>query len=221
MNPRIEVRNIPSPLGWERARPIQPQLVWHHIIPFSVLRDVWNSLVDQQVSTELAEARVAIRQYLLLLNRHQPRVDELIDRIRAENTDQERAGHHRLLPLRDHEADDLRRAAVWPAWNTVEGPQQRSDDPGDWYIDRFTAGLPALEAARMRAIEILFGQLQAFIRAAPGSAGLRALAQAASRARTGVSCDEPIRFRPQMWVFDEDTSRWHKARDRGRKAPAA
>jgi hypothetical protein len=60
-------------------------MAWHHIIPYPVLRDVWNRLVDQHIATQLAEARVAIRQYLLLCNRNQPKLDDLIDRMRAES----------------------------------------------------------------------------------------------------------------------------------------
>jgi hypothetical protein len=190
---------------------------WHHIIPRSLLRDVWNSLVDRHLATELAEARLAIRGYLLLSNRNLANADLLIDRIRAENTSQRRAGHHHLQPLTVAEAHQLATAAVWPAWNAVEGPQRRSDDPQDRYFDRFTAGLTAPEAARMRAIEVLFGHLQTFANArpCPGPAGLRALAQAASIARSVVAYDQPIRFRPEMWVA-EGGGLWRKLRDRER-----
>jgi hypothetical protein len=129
---------------------------WHHIIPSALLREVWNRLVDKHIATQLAEARVAIRQYLLLVDSTLPKLDELIDRMRAENTDQRRASHHDLRPLEVFEANKLATAATWPAWNTVEGPNGRSDDPSDSYLDRFTAGLTAEEMARMRAIEDYF-----------------------------------------------------------------
>jgi len=189
-------------------------MAWHHIIPFSLLRQVWNRLVDQHVATELAEARVVIRQYLLLADRNQPNVDALIDRMRAVNTDQRRAGHHNLQPLTVSEAHQLATAAVWPAWNAVEGPQRRSDDPEDRYFDRFTSGLTIDEAARMTAIEVLYRQLQAFANAgpAPGRVSLRALAQAVSGARPMLRCDLPIRYRPEMWVAD-GAGVWRKRRD--------
>lgn len=189
-------------------------MAWHHIIPFSLLREVWNRLVDQQIATELAEARVAIRQYLLLSDRQLSNVDALIERMRAENTNQKRAGHYHLQPLSISEAHQLATAAVWPAWNAVEGPQRRSDDPQDRYFDRFTSGLTAEESARMTVIEVLFGQLQAFANAgpSPGSGSLRALAQAASRARPIVCCDLPVRYRPEMWVED-GAGLWRKRRD--------
>ncbi len=62
---------------------------WHHIIPFPILRDVWNRLVDQHVGTALPDARVAIRQYLLLSNCNLPNLDAFVDRMRVENSDQE------------------------------------------------------------------------------------------------------------------------------------
>lgn len=198
-------------------------MAWHHIIPFSLLREVWNRLVDQQIDTELPEAKVAIRQYLMLVDRSlQSDADGLIDRMRAENRNQARANHNHLEPLNDAEANQLRQSAVWPAWNIVEGPLRRSDDPGDRYFDRFTAGLIGDEIGRMRAIEVLFGDLGNFANGpAPGAASLRALARAASVAGSILRCDQPIPFRPEMWVQDTDTSLWSKRRERERQTPAA
>ena len=189
-------------------------MVWHHIIPFWLLRDVWNSLVDRHIATELAEARVAIRQYLLLCDRNLPKVDALIERMRVENSGQKRAGHNQLLPLEVPEAHQLATTAVWPAWNSVEGPKRRSDDPRDHYFDRFTSGLTAEEAVRMRVIDTLFVHLQTFASdgTVPGPERLRALTQAASGARPALCCDLPIRFRPEMWV-DDGTGLWRKRRD--------
>jgi hypothetical protein len=194
---------------------------WHHIIPFSVLRDVWNRLVDQQIATQVPEASIALRQYLTLADRSLPNLDGLIERIRAENTDQRRASHSQLRPLDVAEANQLATAAVWPAWNAVEGPQRRSDDPSDHYFDRFTSGLASEEIARMRAIQVLFGQLQAFVNSGttPGPVSLRFLAQAASAARPTVYTDNPIRYRPEMWV-DDGFGLWRKRRDGERSISA-
>jgi hypothetical protein len=197
-------------------------MAWHHIIPRSMLRVVWNGLVDQHIATETAEARLAIRQYLLLADRSLAKnIDALIDRIRAANTDQRRASHHPLHPLSVAESNQLKTAALWPAWNAVEGPKQRSDDPQNRYFDRFTAGLTPEEAARMRAIEVLFGHLHAFTKAcpSPGPADLRSLAQAASLARRVLFCDLPIPFRPEMWVH-EPGGQWRKRRDHERTTAA-
>ena len=210
MNLKISGRDLASPLPWGSAR---GGMAWHHIIPYSMLRDVWNRLVDQHIATELPEARVAIRQYLVLCDRNQPNLEQLIDRMRSENTGQKRAGHHELPPLDVPEANRLATAAVWPAWNAVEGPRARSDDPRDRYFDRFTFGLTPAESARMTAIETLFGRFQVFVRAGsiPTPAGLRALAEAASTARPIVCCDRPIAYRPTMWVED-GIGRWRKRR---------
>lgn len=189
-------------------------MAWHHIIPFSLLRDVWNRLVDRHIATELADARVAIRQYLLLSDRNQPNIDAFIDRIRAENTSQKRACDSQLRPLDVAEVHQLNTVAVWPAWNAVEGPRRRSDDPQDRYFDRFTSGLTAEEAARMKAIGSLFEKFQNFVNsgAAPGPASLRSLSQMASAARPIVCCDLPIRYRPEMWV-EGGGGVWRKRRD--------
>ena len=74
-------------------------MAWHHIIPFPLLRDIWNRLVDQHIALEIPEARRAIRQFLLLADRSLPGVDALIDRMRAENPDQRRAGHSPLVTM--------------------------------------------------------------------------------------------------------------------------
>jgi len=196
-------------------------MAWHHIIPFALLRAVWNRLVDRHIATQNPEARVAIRQYLQLADRTLPELEALIDRMRAENTYQRRTCHHQLEPLSVFEALQLATAAVWPAWNAVEGPRQRSDDPHDHYFDRFTVGLKLEERARMRAIEELFGAFQLFIGAGPvpDANSLRSLARAASQARPSLICDLPIRYRPEMWVQD-GAGLWCKRRneDRGNAA---
>jgi hypothetical protein len=218
VDPKISSREIARPEAWG---PTQPGMAWHHIIPYWLLRDVWNILVDRHIATELPDARVAIRQYLLLSDRNQPNVDSLIDRIRAENN-KKRAGHSQLRPLDVIEVHRLNTVAVWPAWNAVEGPRRRSDDPQNRYFDRFTSGLTAEEAARMKAIEGLYEKFQAFVNsgAAPGPASLRALSQVASAARPIICCDRPILYRPEMWV-DGGGGVWRKRRDGERYSATA
>jgi hypothetical protein len=196
-------------------------MAYHHVIPFALLRDVWNRLVDQHIATALPEARVAIRQYLLLSNRNQPDLETLIDRIRAVNTLQARAGHHTLPALDVPEVHRLQTAAIWPAWDIVEGPRQRSDDPQDRYFDRFTSGLTGEEAVRMNMIGMLYQDFLAFVNAgpSPGSGSLRALAQAIGRARPMLYCERPIRFRAEMWV-EERPGLWRKRRDGDRVTAA-
>jgi hypothetical protein len=196
-------------------------MAWHHVIPFSDLREVWNRLVDQHIATQIPEARVAIRQYLLLADRNLPNLDQLVDRMRVENTSQRRSGQHELRPLDVAEAHRLATAAVWPAWNVVEGPQNRIDDPRDRYFDRFTSGLALEEQTRMKSIETLYRDFQNFIKVGPAPSGvnLRVLADAISRVRSILASDQPIRYRAELWV-DEGNGRWRKRRD-GERSTAA
>ena len=193
---------------------------WHHIIPFWLLRRVWNRLVNEHVATQLPAARKAIRGYLLLCDRGMIHRDDLIDRMRADNTDQKRAGHHQLLPLDVHEAHMLATMAVWPAWNVVGGPSSRSDGPGDFEMDRFRAGLTPGEAVRMREVELLVRPLELFAHgktvAGPGS--LSAITQLAAQARPYLACDSPIPYRSDMWVKDPTTGLWRKRREQERSA---
>ena len=210
MNPRINVRNLAAPLVWGA---LGPGNAWHHIIPYSTLCSVWNALVDQHIATELPEARVALRQYLALCDRDLPNLDGLVDRIRAARADLRRAGHNVLMPLTVAESNQLGTAAVWPAWNIVEGPANRSDDPQDRDLDRFTAGLTAEEMGRMRAIETLYGALRVFVGAgpAPGASAMRSVGEAAQMARNVLNVNRPIRFRADLWEQGPDR-RWKKRR---------
>jgi hypothetical protein len=188
-------------------------MAWHHIIPFAVLQTVWNRLVGQFMGTQIPESRTAIRQYLLLCGAKDPALEQQLDRMR--DGVQRRAGHHVLNPLNDGEVLKLQEYAVWPAWNAVEGPrgENRTDDPGGAALDRFTCGLTSEESARMRAIEALFRQLQAFLASGenPGPLALRSLAQAASAARPELQGAKPIEYRKDMWVQD-GTGKWRKCR---------
>jgi hypothetical protein len=188
-------------------------MTWHHIIPYALLRDVWNNLVDQHIATQLPEARVAIRQYLSLVDARASNLDDLVDRMRAENTTKARAGHNPLQPLDLAEANRLAAAAVWPAWDVVQGPISRTDDMRDRSLDRFSAGLTPGECGQMKAIERLFIAFTAFANAgqAPGKNSLNALTQMMRAERSALSRDLPIRFRAEMWV--KDGSAWRKRRD--------
>lgn len=186
---------------------------WHHIIPFSLLREVWNRIVDQVLETQMPEARTAGRQYLQLADRLIPGVDQLIDRIHAENPGQRRAGHFTLTPLSDAECLMVATAAMWPVWNAVEGPQNRNDDPRDYYFDRFTSGLRPDELVRMRHIETLYEAFRQFTAVPrPNAGAFQMLTATITTARTVVACDQPIRFRPELWV-QHPGGMWSKRRD--------
>jgi hypothetical protein len=227
VNPRIDGRYLPSPLHWKKAADSHS---WHHVIPDALLSKVWNRLVDRHIGTEWPEARVTIRQYLTLCDRTLQDLDDRLDSVRLANREylealnRKRAGHNPVEPLSTSEADDLARAAVWPAWNIVGGPSKRSDDPKDnkrvlpeRRLDRFNVGLTPAEQDRMRTVEGLFERFLVFIQSGPypDQDALRMLASdivIAKRlsANDLVGCEQPIEFRPGMWVMDETTKEWRK-----------
>lgn len=218
MDPKIGNLRPPAPQRWGSASSMvrianqSVSMTWYHVIPYSLLRDVWNRLVDQHIETQLPEARVAIRQYLSLVDPHVVNLDELVDRIRAENVTQRRAEHNPLKPLDVVEANQLAAAAVWPAWDVVEGPSARSDDTRDESLDRFTAGLTNNELGQMRGIDRLFTAFSTFVKAGlgPGATSTKALSQAMATERPAVARDLPIRFRTEMWI--KDGLAWRKRR---------
>jgi hypothetical protein len=219
VNPEIQGIRPNSPLHWGRAG---NGMAWHHVIPYSLLRGVWNRLVGQHIATDLPEARVTIRQYLSLCDRGLQGIDEKLDKMRFEDEERRRAGHYRLEQLSTPEVNELQTAAVWPAWNIVGGPTgtSRRDDPEklDLDIDRFMVGLRPPERDRMRTIEDLSTRLQAFVDSGPepDGAALHTLSSDITLARrlSGnnlVGCDLPIPFRPEMWV-QESGGLWRKRR---------
>ena len=183
-------------------------LVWHHILPYNEWRDLWNTLVTHCHGTQLAEARTALRHYLLLCDWKMREVDTWIDRIRAERLDVV-------------DCNFLTTKAAWPAWNIVEGPDPRfrSDDPGDRFIDRYTHGLTQTEFGRMKSVEFLHPRLASVpLMGNLSAAALRSLADTLSMARSGLACDIPVPFRDSMW--DRDASgKWSKRRTGERILP--
>ena len=230
VNPRILERTAANPKRWGKAA----GKAYHHMIPAGMLQEVWNRLVDQHVNSVIPEAGLAIRGFLLLCCSHAKRefdIDNLIDRIRAQESDQKRAGHAPVKPLDEVEVYYLQTAVIWPPWNAVEGPENRADDPNkgrpgslgrgqfrDQDFDSFTLGLSPQEAARVATIEMLFRQFKAFLESVPGPESLRSLAKAASHARPILACDFPIRFNPEMWV--KDTAGWRKRHAKDKSSAA-
>jgi hypothetical protein len=97
----------------------------------------------------------------------------------------------------------VHRTVIWPAWDVVEGPAQRGDDPGDHYMDRFTAGLQADETLQMRAIESLFPALELATTTGPSLA----LSSTINSARNVLNRPTPIRFRQDMWDLSSRPAR--------------
>jgi hypothetical protein len=197
--PLIAANVRPNDPGWVRSAP-GFNVVWHHVIPYALLRDVWNALVNQAAAKELGEARVALRQYLRLCGQPLPDIDQLIDR---------------MPDMEIPECNAQATQAVWPAWNIVEGPATnlRSDDPGERGMDRYFQGITPLEFARMRALDPLYLDFQIFNQATQNldANTLRGISAAIRVARMSLQADLPIPYRPAMWVRQSD-GRFRKAR---------
>jgi hypothetical protein len=192
---------------------VHPQAPWnipagsgfafHHIIPRSILIGVFNRLLEAHLGSAGAEAKTCLVQFVALCNRKHRDVERTVDRLRSDAPAARRAGHNPLLPLSVSEIDDLHRSVIWPAWDLVEGPKQRADDPKDHYLDRFTVGLIAGEAQQMRAVESLYPALLTAVAGGP-SASLSASIRAA---RIVLNRQEPIRYRPEMWDLESKPAR--------------
>jgi len=228
-NPNIR----PHPPGlW---RKVNTSHTFHHVIPSALLAQVWNRLVDQHIGTDRPEPRAALRQFLNLCDRNLQNVDDKLDRMRLANREyleainRKRAAHSKLEPLDTPDADALTKAAIWPAWNIVEGPGNRSDDPKDKgkdegkrcdplrAFDKFTVGLTPAEANRLKAAGELFERFLVFVSAGseadPDSLQMLASDIVLIRRLSGndlVGCTEPIPFREGMWLKDEKTGEWRK-----------
>lgn len=184
---------------------------WHHLIPYSLLKDVWKRLVDLHLASASKEAAMPIRQYLRLADRNFHDLDQKLNRMRISHSHQRRASHNEMRPIEIAEIDELRTAASWPVWNVVEGPNNRSDDPKDHDFERFSFGLTPVQSMRMRCVELMYAEMRIFVASGPGVASSRRFGEAIRTARLMAGGDEPIRFSAEMWVMESD-GRWHKRR---------
>jgi hypothetical protein len=200
MLPIIGVNRPNAPFSWPLSTAPGINMARHHILPYNTLRDLWNRLVDCFHGTQIAEARTAIRQFLITCDGRLPHVDVMLDKLRRDE-------------LTVVECNILEEAAIWAAWNLVDGPKNRSDDPDDTYIDRFTFGVTREEFGRMGVIEGLYRSFLQFNSSVqPTATDLRTLAEALKTARlTLAGIDRPIPFRPDMWEREAD-GRWRKRR---------
>jgi hypothetical protein len=181
---------------------------WHHMIPHAVLIACWE-LIEGQLSTDLKEAQTAAFQYLTLCNRELPAVQGILRRLRTGSTDRDPkltphriASHATVAGLQIHERYEVERAVSWPPWNAVEGPRDRSDDPGD-RLEIFLYGGTERDHSRMRAIEQLYRAMEQFRQTGAGAVSLAQFKSSIQVARDTLQFEQPIEFKADMWVKSE------------------
>ncbi len=182
-----------------------PEMSWHHMIPHATLVGCW-SLIEGQLGTDLKEAQTAAFQYLTLCNRELPAVQRILRRLRTGSTERDAkltphriASHATVGGLEIHERFEVERAVSWPPWNAVEGPRNRSDDPGD-QLEVFLFGGSDRECGRMRPIERLYGAMERFLQTGAGVVSLASFKLDIQIARDALQFEQPIEFNPDMWV---------------------
>lgn len=180
------------PKAWVKTSDIQSS-TWHHVIPYSLLRTVWNLMIRSVAASRGQEAPVALKRYLSASGSTFRNPDGWISNLR-----------NRSLSV--SQMDELARCAVWQPWNIVEGPSDRTDDPCDtqqhtWQMDRFTHGLTSDELARMRVVESLYEELRQIISAVSVTGNqVQAIGEAFLH-RSGLKfISQPIAYRKTMWL---------------------
>lgn len=181
----------PAPQAWNHTVYGTPpvQFLWHHIIPYSALRNCWNALATHHEQNR--KAAIALQIFMRMLGFDQPRVKGLLAIMAA--------GRVGVI-----EQQEIETAVAYPPWDIVEGPKNRADDPDDDF-DEFTAGLSPAERNRMGKLQSLFEGLKIFNQAASGVGDLqdRVFVTAANEMsqveRNLQECTRFIPFRPAMW----------------------
>jgi hypothetical protein len=147
-------KRVPAPLAWKRTsfgRPEVP-MTWHHVIPRASLRHSWNTLARHQTKSD--KAQLALHTYMRLLGFDHAGAKRLLAAMA-------RAG----LSLEDQERVEV--AVTYPAWDVVEGPENRSENPTN-HFDEYSAGLTPGELSRQEKLKQLFCGLQIFNEATMG-----------------------------------------------------
>jgi hypothetical protein len=121
-------------------------MIWHHVIPYSLMRNCWNVLASNHSGN--AKAKNALQIYMQLLGIDRESGKELI-RTMANGT----------VGMDHHER--IAKAVAYAPWNIVEGPKNRSDDPGEDF-DAYRIGLFPSELNRHGKLKVLFNALKLF-----------------------------------------------------------
>ena len=199
MKPNLSTAARPAaPQNWALTPSPGLQLDRHHMIPYSLLKDVWNVLLDRFYASQSADVARAVRRYISLMDPAMKDIDANLASIRRDK-------------LTDADCIALRTSLSWPAWNIVEGPKNRSDDIDKVALDLFTKGITPLELKRMNAVRRMYFALKQFERMEGTEAEILSFLEFLQRQSQGVfAVDGMIRFRAEMWEQDKASGRWHK-----------
>jgi hypothetical protein len=175
---------IPAP--WPKSE-AGINLSWHHVIPYAMMCDCWQALARNQ---GLGKCQVALQSYLRIVKVENPRA--VLKAMAAGSLAFEGQEH-------------LERKLAWPAWNIVEGPARRSDDPKNNHtLDAFTSGITVSESNRQGKVRDLFIAFGIFNEATAGGRvsedAAQAVANVMNNAERTLVAGDVIRYRAAMWA---------------------
>jgi len=168
-------------------------MTWHHVIPYSVLRDCWNALAHHQRKN--SKAKVSLQIYMRLLG-FENAPAKALTKAMAEGA------------LDSGAQERIETAVAYPPWDIVEGPRNRTDDPEEDF-DEYSAGLSATELNRHEKLRSLFHGLKVFNRASEGMGEVddRGFVKVANDMfdveRNLQKAEQVIKFRQSMWQMIE------------------
>jgi hypothetical protein len=192
---KIGLERPPAPLDWEARVPskLPCTMTWHHVLPFSQLRQCWNTVASHQ--TDQPWEVYALRTYLRVIGFEKEEVKQLAESIKQgtlSSTNYERLWHR----------------LSWPPWDVIQGPRKRADDPAECF-DEYTIGLTPAELNRQRRLKSLWLKMASFNDATEGlvqidRAQLVFLTNALTLMLANIeNVQWPIFFRESMWEMVE------------------
>lgn len=108
---------------------------------------------------------------------------------------------------------ELDRRVTWPKWNIVEGPGNRSDDPGEGF-DFYSHGITLSEAQRQALLAGLNGFLLQFndatVLTTPSPTLILGLFNLLINLERNLESGTIIFFDAGMWVAPEGAGQWRK-----------
>src|SRR6516164_9625002 len=125
---------------------------FHHVIPLRDLSDTWQGLRRGLRLGQRGPFFWAIDKYMSMLGvagNRQKKIEQMMK-------DEGFVDQHYVK-------EDISSKLDWPAWDVVEGPANRADDPGSGF-DQFLYGMTPEEKMRQSDIHLLYEAMDAFLR---------------------------------------------------------